>query len=986
MSKDLPTAYDPKAVEPEIWKLWEAARSFHAEPDPKRRAFTIVIPPPNVTGALHMGHALNNTLQDILVRRRRMQGFNALWMPGTDHAGIATQSVVERQIQAREGKTRHDLGREELVRRIWEWKEQYGGRILGQLQRMGCSCDWERTRFTLDDTCAAAVRRTFHDMFAHGLIYRGKRLVNWDPVLQTAVADDEVDDREVQGQFHYLRYPLADGDGHVTVATTRPETMLGDTAVAMNPADPRAAVLKGRMVKLPLTDREIPIITDEHVTLPDPDSTDSKARMSTGFLKVTPAHDPHDYEIGRRHKLPMINILNPDGTLNANAGAAYQGLDRSAARRKVLADLETAGLLEKIEPYTHSVPHSDRSGAPIEPYLSDQWFVKMAAPAEAAMQAVKDGRVRFHPERYAKTYLDWLEQKRDWCISRQLWWGHRIPVWFHAGPPSEFEKVMETISDDDLGGDVAARWDAYAEPPVGMICCTKDLPADFCEKHGLRQDPDVLDTWFSSALWPHSTLGWPADTPLLRTFYPGDVLVTSRDIITLWVARMVMTGLGNMRDVPFRDVVIHAKILDGFGETMSKTKGNGVDPLDIIGRYGADGMRFTLAGMATETQDVRLPVGYICPHCTKDSVQLEQHKKPDVKQVPCPHCKKRFTIPKPFVEAAPDAPFAMLFSEKFDLGRNFANKLWNASRFAMMSLDGAAADGAAEPTRLEDRWIVSRLDECIRKTDAALEGFHFADAAGTLYAFFWDEFCAWYLEAIKPRIKDNPDAADKLTAQRVLAHVLDRVLRLLHPIIPFVTEAIWGRLREVMPVRGLDGRPTGEAGPLVTAEWPKPLREKPDAAAETEFAFVADVIRGIRNIRNKFKIPPAKTVDAVVQAPADASAVLTREAGMVRELAAVGSLTAAPGAAKPAGSAAEVIGRTQVFVPLEGLVDFAAERKRLTAERDKTAGALAAAEAKLSNEGFVSRAKPEVIEQAKAGRDALKAKLEALDRNLADLG
>jgi valyl-tRNA synthetase len=987
------TAYDPKAVEPEIWRFWEEGRFFHADEKSKAEPFTICIPPPNVTGALHMGHALNNTLQDILIRRKRMQGFETLWMPGTDHAGIATQSVVERQIKAREGKTRHDLGRVELVRRIWEWKEQYGGRIIGQLKRMGCSCDWDRLRFTLDERCAKAVRQTFFLLFSMGLIYRGKRLVNWDPALQTAVADDEVDDRTVQGAFHYIRYPLADGSGFVTVGTTRPETMLGDTAVAMNPADPRAASLVGKTCTLPLVNRAIPIIADDYVTLPDPNSADAKARMTTGFLKVTPAHDPNDYEIGKRHALPMVNILNPDGTINENGGK-YRGMDRFAACKAVLADLEAAGLLEKIEPYTHSVPHSDRSGSPIEPYLSDQWFVKMEQPAEMAMGAVRDGRVRFHPERYSKTYLDWLGQKRDWCISRQLWWGHRIPVWYSkAKTPGEFQPVAQAMPDG-----TGCMWDGYADTPVGMICSTEELPAELVERFGLVQDPDVLDTWFSSALWPHSTLGWPDDTPELRKFYPGDVLVTSRDIITLWVARMVMTGLGNMQAVPFRDVVIHAKIMDGFGLTMSKSKGNGVDPVDIIEKYGADGMRFTLASMATETQDIRLPVGYLCPHCEAVTPQEQEHLKPNVLKLRCAACKAEFAIPKPLSEPPAGLKVAVTVSDKFDFGRNFCNKLWNAGRFAMMSLGGGGESASAAapegPMRLEDRWILARLDGAVRAADDALEAFRFADAASGLYSFFWDEFCAWYLEAVKPRLKDTADPADRAAAGRVLAFALDRVLRLLHPFTPFVTERMWAMLRSAAPARGLDGRPLGgEAGPLVRAEWPRPdgrALMSDGKAALADFALLQDAIRAVRNIRNKFKIPPGKPVPAAVEAPAAVAGVLNREAALIRTLAAVESFSAGPDTAKPAGSATEVItvegvGEAQVYVPLGGLIDVAAERDRLSKDREKTAAALAGAEAKLSNEGFTARAKPEVIEKEKARRNELKAKIDALDRNLAEL-
>jgi valyl-tRNA synthetase len=1009
MPRELAPTYDPKSAEPEIWKLWEAGGHFHAPADPGREKFprgpfTIVIPPPNVTGALHMGHALNNTLQDILIRRRRMQGFNALWMPGTDHAGIATQSVVEKQLKQAEGKTRHDLGREELVRRIWAWKEQYGGRIIEQLKRMGCSCDWERTRFTLDDVCARAVRQAFFDLFKGGYIYRGKRLVNWDPALQTAVADDELDDRTVQGNFYYIKYPLVGGDGHVTVATTRPETMLGDTAVAINPKDPRAAALVGRKAILPLLNREIPIIADDYVVLPDPNSADDKARLATGFLKVTPAHDPNDYDIGLRHKLEMINIFNPDATVNDNGGP-YRGLDRYAARKKVCADLEALGLLEKSVPYTHTVPHSDRSGAAIEPYLSDQWFVKMGdrpqpdgstAPglARIAMDAVTSGKVKFFPERYAKTYLDWLGAKRDWCISRQLWWGHRIPVWHHCGDAAGFNRALAALSarlKGDFRRQVSSCRAPTQEPALGLICALHDLPQDLCAEYGLVQDPDVLDTWFSSALWPFSTLGWPEKTPELATFYPGDVLITSRGIITLWVARMVMAGLMNCGRVPFRDVIIHATILDAFGEPMSKSKGNGVDPVDIINKQGADGMRFTLASMATETQDIRLPIFYECPHCGdwESNPLRERHKKPATLTDACGKCKKTFTLPKTGATPTADAPQAAAFSDKFDFGRNFCNKLWNAARFALMSLGTAgpsAAGGgqAPEALRIEDSWILARLNECIRAVDEGLEKYRFADAAGAAYTFFWDEFCAWYLEIAKPRLRGDADGVDRAVARRVLGFVLDASLRLLHPFAPFVTEYVWGFLREAMPRRSLFDAGHGEDGPILKAAWPAPVAAV-DAGATATFELLRDIVRAVRNIRNKFKIAPGRPVDVVIRTHGAIADAIFEHGAIVRQLAGVNRLTAGPAADKPAGAATEVSGDMQVFVPLEGLMDLVAERKKLAGEREKTAAGLAQVEAKLSNEAFASKARPEVIEKERARRDELKGRLEAIDRSLAEM-
>ena len=668
-SQELPKHFNPGEAEPRWFSFWERNGYFAARPGSAEQHYSIVIPPPNVTGALHLGHALNNTIQDILVRWRRMQGFDTLWMPGTDHAGIATQAVVEKRLFEEENKTRHDIGREALVKRIWDWKDEYEDRIIGQLRKIGSSCDWSRTRFTLDDVCAKAVRHTFFGLFKKGLIYRGKRLVNWDTYLQTAVADDEIFHETVQGNLWHFKYPLADGSGEMVIATTRPETMLGDTAVAVHPEDERYKDFIGKTVMLPIVNREIPVIEDE--VLVDP-------KFGTGCVKVTPAHDPNDYDTGLRHDLEMINILTPDGMINENGGA-FAGQDRYEAREGVVAELERLGLMEKIEEHENQVGHSDRSKTPIEPYLSDQWFVKMEDLAESAMEAVRDGRVKFTPERYSKSYLDWLGEKRDWCISRQLWWGHRIPVWHCA-----------TCAEEDLQAAFEGREDIVwqeAESGGWLLCALEDILSDALgSEHEITQDPDVLDTWFSSALWPHSTLGWPNETDELKTYYPTSVLVTSRDIITLWVARMVITGLENIGEIPFHDVYIHPKILDGEGQTMSKTRGNGVDPLDIIEKYGADALRFGMAWMSTENQDARLPV--------------QPEMLPDGRTINT--------------------------SERFELGRNFTNKLWNAARFALMNLEGAAesVDTQLENAELkfEDRWILSRLTnvvESLRSSDGA---------------------------------------------------------------------------------------------------------------------------------------------------------------------------------------------------------------------------------------------------------------------------
>ena len=837
---DLPKQYNPAAAQQRWYAYWESKGFFHSEPDPAKQPYCIVIPPPNVTGALHLGHALNNTLQDILIRQKRMQGFETLWMPGTDHAGIATQAVVERRLLQEEKLSRHQLGREGLVARIWEWKNDYEKRILGQLKEMGCTCDWQRTRFTLDPQCARAVRHTFFKMFRDRLIYRGKRLVNWDTMLQTAVSDDEVFHETVKGHFWYFHYPVIDPQpgepACVTLATTRPETMLGDTAVAVHPKpaaalDKAEAELKarlevagakekpelqkqiddlqerrrtmlanletlarmareGRKVRLPLLGREMPLVADVW----------AKPELGTGCVKITPAHDPNDYEVGLRQGLAMINILNADGTLNEQAGP-YRGLTVQKARQAVLADLEEQGLLAKTEDREIELAHSDRSKTPIEPLLTDQWFVKMDRLAQTAMDAVTgpslpdtrpasgcpgEGRgagtlatgsagrgndslrspspqpspggrggplVRIVPERYAKSYLDWLGEKRDWPISRQLWWGHQIPIWY-----------CKTASESDLQAAFAGREDVvwHRDEQYGqwLICAQEaDLAESAVPGHTLVREQDVLDTWFSSALWPHSTLGWPEQTPELAYYYPTSVLITSRDIISLWVARMVITGLYNVGQIPFHDVFIHPKILDGYGEGMSKSKGNGVDPIDVIEKFGADALRFGLAYLTTDLQDIRMPVEFECPHCEKLVEQTRENRvRPRIK---CRHCGKEFRTQwaeKPDDKALPRGA---VVSERFELARNFCNKLWNASRFALMNLEGYTPGALAEADlSVEDRWILSRLATVTQEATAALAEYRYADAAKSLYGFAWDEFCSFYVEMVKARLSDPGAQAD----------------------------------------------------------------------------------------------------------------------------------------------------------------------------------------------------------------------------------
>ena len=1215
MTEELSKTYEPKITEQQANKIWLEGDYFHATPadGDKRPAYTIAIPPPNVTAPLHLGHALNNTLQDILIRYHRMRGFNTLWMPGTDHAGIATQTVVEKRILAEEGKRRTDFKREEFVGRVQAWKDEYEAKIIEQLKAMGCSCDWERTRFTMDEVCARAVRAAFFKLFKDGLIYRGKRLVNWDPATQTVLADDEVEHETIQGNFWYLRYPLVEAveipcgtgfqpvdeqvnkrngaylphwtqsgaiysvtfrladsmptevceqwqaerekiiqnaasqgreltaheqqeldrlysdkvesylnaghgqcylrepkiaelaagalknfDGerydliawaimpnhvhavvkpyegiklsdilhswksytankanellgrtgtfwqseyydhlirdetdltsqvnyikenpakaglenwpwadvktgdvwkilgaqlriqadtqarpgwpchkdtakmavpqkieYVTVATTRPETMLGDTAVAMNPADPRARCLVGKKVRLPIVGRIIPIIADEHVVLPnleergqDARDTDEKAKFSTGFLKVTPAHDLDDWAIGQRQGLEVINVLAPDGSISDKFGWTdwekirnpdvenLIGMDRFEAREAIVEWFREEGLLEEVRPYSHEVGHSYRSHVPIEPYLSDQWYIAVKKPitnlrlpivdcrfetekhdgvtyikgtdvpvnslAGLALGPLLDGRMRFIPERYAKTYQTWLENLRDWPISRQLWWGHRIPIWY-------CQKCGQINSG--------------LEDPVRCEKCGSD---------NLVQDTDVLDTWFSSALWPFSTLGWPDETPLLKTFYPGDVLCTAREIITLWVSRMVMMGQYCVGDIPFKDVYIHAMIQDGVGRKMSKSLGNGIDPLVAINSHGADAMRFTLASMTTDTQDIRMPV-------------------------------EQMTLPDGRVENT---------SPKFDVGRNFCNKLWNASRFAMMNLEGVKP-GRFDKTKLTitDKWILSRLARTIAEVAKGLDEFKYNEPLNAIYKFFWNDFCDWYLEWAKPRMSDT---AQKPIAQNVLAFALDQVLRLLHPFVPFITEGIFQKLNEIVPVRGLKGMAEVKgAKALVAAGWPKQIDSLLDENAEQEIDEVQTVIRAIRDIRSKYGKGPSEKLVASVNAPAGIFDDLDANSGLIKQLAGLKEFGVTQSARKPKNAAATIAGQMQIYV--HEAIDAEAERKRLVKQKEQVEQAKKGTESRLANENFITKAKPEVVAQAKAKLAELTEQLATIEKHLSEL-
>ena len=976
MTTELTKQYDPREAQQRWLQFWAEQGYGHSRPDPARQMFSIVIPPPNVTGALHMGHALNNTLQDVLIRWRRMQGYNAMWLPGTDHAGIATQAVVERLIFQQEKKTRRDLGREELVRRIWQWKDTYEKRILGQLTQLGASCDWARTRFTLDEGLARAVRLTFFRMFKDGLIFRGKRLVNWDAHLQTSVADDETYVEETNGGFWTFKYPVNELPGEfIRFSTTRPETMLGDTAVCVHPNDERYQHLVGKTVTIPLTGRSIPIIADGQ--LADP-------KLGTGCVKVTPAHDHNDYACGQRNKLPLINILNPDGTVNENGGK-YAGLDRYKAREAVAADMEALGLFEGREDRMIPLAYSDRSKTPIEPYLSDQWFVKMddhadgrPGLAQLAMDAVTSGKIEFFPARYARTYLDWLGEKRDWCISRQLWWGHRVPIWYAACPEARLKEAL-TGRDD-------VHWQLDEENGRWLLCSMTDLPSDLLgPKYPLEQDPDVLDTWFSSQLWPHSTLGWPELTPELRYYYPTSVLVTSRDIITLWVARMVLAGLYNTGQIPFHQVFITPKLLDGFGETMSKSKGNGVDPLDIIDRYGADALRFVMVQITTETQDSRMPVANACPHCDTLVPVKQEHMSMRTRKVTCPGCKKPFRPGGPWPADDPELPTAKQASDKFEIGRNFANKLWNAARFLLMNLEGYTP-GAIRPEELplEDRWILSRLATAASEVTGHLEGYHFSEVIRTIYDFTWSDYCDWYVEMSKGRLSQTANAASRVAAQRVLLGVLDTVLRLVQPVMPFVAESIWQALNAAAFERGLPA-PDPSTESVVIAPWPELPEAWRDPQMENRIARMQALVRATREIRNRYQVDSKTNLDVFVRCKDLIAADFRSLEPFIALLAGVGTLACGPQVQKPPQAGGFVHAEFELYVSLQGLIDVAVEVQRLERQIAEKQKHLHGTRLKLSNESFVSKAPAEVVQQQRDAVAELEKQIAVMEENLNEL-
>ncbi len=874
----LEKTFDPATAEPRLYRQWEESGAFAPIDDPAAPTFTIVIPPPNVTGSLHIGHALNNTLQDVLTRFARMRGMAALWLPGTDHAGIATQMVVERQLAAEGNIGRRDLGREAFVQRIWEWKAKSGGTIVNQLRRLGASCDWSRERFTLDDGLSAAVRKVFVTLHRQKLIYRDKRLVNWDPHFQTAISDLEVEQREIEGHYWHLAYPLEDGSGEIVVATTRPETMLGDTAVAVHPSDERYKALIGKCVRLPIVGRPIPIIADDYA---DPEK-------GSGAVKITPAHDFNDFKVGQRHRLPMINILDAAARINDNAPLAYRGLDRFEARKRVVVELEALGLLRGVETTRHAVPHGDRSGVVVEPWLTDQWYVDAKTLAAPAIAAVESGETVFEPRHWEKTYFEWMRNIEPWCVSRQLWWGHRIPAWY--GPDGHIF-VAETAEEAH-----AAAYEYYGHD------------------EDLRQDEDVLDTWFSSALWPFSTLGWPARTKDLARFYPTHTLVTGFDIIFFWVARMMMMGIHFTGQAPFQRVLINALIRDAEGAKMSKSKGNVMDPLELVDEYGADALRFTLTAMSGQARDIRLS--------------------------------------KPRIEGY----------------RNFGTKLWNAARFCQMN--GCVAVEGFDPasvTHTVNRWVRGETLKAAREVTAALEACAFDTATATLYRFIWNLFCDWFVEFAKP-ILNSEDEAAKVETRTMAAWVLETILKLLHPVAPFITEELWAQTAP-------EGQP--RSGLLITAPWPELPDAFADASAEAEIELVISAVTEGRSVRSELNVPPGARPDLIVTEATEAQErALRANAAVIGHTLRIGILRFEP--TPPDGAVAYVAAGVAMALDVKSLVDLPAERARLAKDIATQALDIDRTAKKLANVDFIGRAPPEVVSENRE-------RLAAAERNKARL-
>lgn len=876
---NIPKVYDPASVEKKWYEFWEKNRYFHAEPEPGKKPFSIVIPPPNITGKLHMGHALDNTLQDILIRWHRMMGDNTLWMPGYDHAGLATQIKVEEVLKKEEGKTRFDLGREEFVKRVWAWKEEYGDRIINQLKCLGISCDWERKRFTMDEGCSRAVRETFVSLFEKGLIYKGTRITNWCVNCHTALSDIEVEHEDTPGHLWYVRYPvLGEEDTYLTIATTRPETIPGDTAVAVNPEDERYAKLIGKTLRLPILNREIPVIADSYVD----------TKFGTGAVKITPSHDPNDYEMGLRHNLPEIVVIGKDGVMTEDAGP-FAGLERYECRKQIVARLKEEGYLVKIEEHSHAVGHCQRCHNIVEPLVSTQWFVKMQPLVKAAVDCVTDGRTQFVPERFTKNYTGWMENIHDWCISRQIWWGHRIPVWYC----------------DDCGEMSASRTDLEKCPKCGST--------------HIHQDEDALDTWFSSALWPFSTMGWPDNTELLKQFYPTSVLVTGYDIIFFWVARMLIMGMEFMKEIPFEKVFIHGLVRDSQGRKMSKSLGNGIDPLEVIEKYGADTLRFMLITGNTPGNDMRF------------------------------------------------------YWERVEGTRNFANKIWNASRFALMNMEGYDKDAELAPYTLADKWILSRLQDTVKDVTGLLERFELGEAGRAIYDFIWSEVCDWYIEIAKPRLYNKEAAAERATAQHVLATVLVSAMKLLHPYMPFITEEIYQCLPH-------------EAESIMISKWPVADESLIDPEAERGMNAIMDSIKAIRNMRAEVNANPGKKIPAIMLVSEDLREVVAHNDSYIKLLGGIDNLELRPlNGEKPENAMAAVVTGIEVYLPLAGLIDVEKETQRLSKELAAMEKDLQRAGGKLNNAGFLAKAPEDVIAKERAKYEELSGKIEAVKKRMAYL-
>ncbi|MBN2037695.1 MAG: valine--tRNA ligase [Chitinispirillaceae bacterium] len=877
--------YNPSAVEDKWYTIWTKENLFHADEQSPKPPYSIVIPPPNVTGVLHMGHALNNTLQDILTRYHRMTGCEALWLPGTDHAGIATQNVVERNLSQR-GTNRHALGREAFIEEVWKWKHVHHATISNQLKKLGSSCDWDRERFTMDEGLCAAVRRVFVTLYKQGLIYKGKYIINWCPRCCTALSDEEAEHRQVNGKLYHFKYPYADGSGHVIVATTRPETMLGDTAVAVNPKDGRYTALVGKTLLLPLVNREIPLIADDFVD----------KEFGTGAVKVTPAHDPNDFAMGRRHAMEPVVVMDEAGSMTGPIPGHYVGMDRFACRKAVLQDMTAQGLVEKIEEHTHAVGHCYRCHTVVEPYYSDQWFVRMKPLAKEALAAAVEDRVKFFPQRWRKTYIDWMENIRDWCISRQIWWGHRIPVWYCG--------CGEVIVEED--------------------------PPDTCPRCGgkrLTQDNDVLDTWFSSWLWPFSTMGWPAESALMKKFYPTSVLITAPEILFFWVARMIMAGLHFTGRLPFRHVILHGTVRDKTGRKMSKSLGNAIDPLEIIAAWGADALRFSMIMITAQGADV------------------------------------------------------FLAKDTFDIGRNFANKLWNASRFLLGTVEKRSAFSGLPPIqrrKAEDKWILSRLQSVIGSMRDAIAGYRFNEAAHTIYDFVWHEFCDWYIEAKKGDLYQQGEEQRKNDAIAVACHVHASILKLLHPFMPFITEEIWEALgQKVSFDTVLDARY------IMNAVYPVADASLINGTLENDFSLIKEIVVALRTIRSENNVPPDKTGKAIIIPETEEQSLwIATQTELINRFVKLSDTVVDTAAQKPAFAGSAVVRGVQLFLLLEGLVDTTVERERLSKEIGKLEALIGSSKKKLESKAFISRAPEEVVAREKEKLDGLLRNHEKLHRSL----